>query len=576
ESGVDTPLVWSADSPTSLMTNETVTKGSDGVWTTASSTPWPAEDTHAQFFAFSPAESATYVKSDTPALHFTTNADVAQQVDLLYAESAEVTTAASGTHKKVALDFTHALTKFRFSAKVQPNQKLYISSISLHNLSSEGNFAYATGAVGGASWSDDKTKNREFSIGLRDNAKEGIISTTGVDVTADNGAVLAIPQTRKALDASYPETNLFSGNSEDGYIKVVYSLQSTTDEKWIVGTGSEVENQVTAYIPQAIAFEINKALNFRIDFGVGNGGYDNDGEPIIAEEGMVDVNVSFTDWDLEESIDIVFPPLPEKPKMMFTIMTNVENQTFTLPFVHSGTTGTYTLIVDWGDGNVSVIKPGESLTGGIKHTYAVIDDYRIAITSSELSLNKAQIPQMNAYQNGMLKSIDTPLLKTGLTDFSRVFERCSNMKTIPADLFKNNKQVVNFSRVFADCHSLQNIPAGLFHDNRVANNFNSAFMNCYKAKVDPNIFCDESTEKGKRFNSLTEEVDFRSAFSQVGRDLSEEEIKVNIFPALWSYSYSDEEGVASAECFDNAKMGNYLDVPANGSWGTPFKAELAP
>ncbi|MGL5979798.1 MAG: hypothetical protein ACRCZY_02765, partial [Phocaeicola sp.] len=30
ESGVDTPLVWSADSPTSLMTNETVTKGSDG------------------------------------------------------------------------------------------------------------------------------------------------------------------------------------------------------------------------------------------------------------------------------------------------------------------------------------------------------------------------------------------------------------------------------------------------------------------------------------------------------------------------------------------------------------------
>ncbi|MGL5957483.1 MAG: fimbrillin family protein, partial [Phocaeicola sp.] len=144
----DEPLNWDTSSPKLLMKDEKVTKASNNVWQTASLNPWPAKGTHVQFFAFSPAASTEsgieYVKDDgskeRPALSFTAKTDVAQQVDLLYAQSDEMSAAAAGSHSKVFLNFTHALTKVKFSAKVQPKQRAYISEISLHNLGSKGSF----------------------------------------------------------------------------------------------------------------------------------------------------------------------------------------------------------------------------------------------------------------------------------------------------------------------------------------------------------------------------------------------------------------------------------------------------
>ncbi|MGL5959054.1 MAG: fimbrillin family protein, partial [Phocaeicola sp.] len=498
ESGVDTPLVWNLDSPTSLMTNETVTKGSDEVWTTASSTPWPAEDTQVQFFAFSPAAGATYLKNSqsnhTPALHFTANKDVTQQVDLLYAESAEMGAAASGNHKKVALNFTHALTKFRFSAKVQPNQKLYISSISLHNLAGEGSLAYATGSKEKGSWSDDATTNTDFRVLLSDNTEAGITATDSVSVTAADGAALVIPQVRKAIDVSYPEKNIFSGNSEDSYIKVVYSLQNTTDGNWIVGTGSEVENQVTAYIPRAVAFDINKSFNFVIDFGVGNGGYDNDGEPIIAGKSMIDVEVTFTDWDEEEVIDVTPPPAPKpkESKMSFTVLpTQKYGLKCHLPFSQVGKTGAYTLTVDWGDGTSTELKPGTPLSKGIEHTYAAEVDYIITITSSEEDFKNIQVPKIEFSKWGTirdaLKSIDTPLLNTGAESFSEAFAYCPNLKEVSEDLFVYNREITDFSFVF-NGSNLQTVPENLFKYNKRVTNFRSAFY-CSKIETVPeNLF----------------------------------------------------------------------------------------
>ncbi|MGL5980781.1 MAG: fimbrillin family protein, partial [Phocaeicola sp.] len=56
ELGADASIVWDSEKPTLLMDNVKVSKTSD-VWETLSPTPWPAEGTHVQFFAFSPAAS---------------------------------------------------------------------------------------------------------------------------------------------------------------------------------------------------------------------------------------------------------------------------------------------------------------------------------------------------------------------------------------------------------------------------------------------------------------------------------------------------------------------------------------
>ncbi|MGL5979854.1 MAG: fimbrillin family protein, partial [Phocaeicola sp.] len=246
---------WKSDKPTLLMDNVKVTKTGD-VWEAVSPTPWPAEGTHVQFFAFSPAASDAsgigYAKDQIthePVLSFTAQTKVDEQVDLLYAQSKEMEAAATGTHSKVDLTFTHALTKVKFSAKVQPNQELFISELSLHNLGSKGSFAYTTGESVEGAWNTDVAANDSFAIALSAKAGEGIKETETVDVTAKDGATLVIPQERTKVDVSKPAPGLFTGNTKNSYIKMVYSLKNTTIGDWIVGKGSEVENQVTAYIP---------------------------------------------------------------------------------------------------------------------------------------------------------------------------------------------------------------------------------------------------------------------------------------------------------------------------------------
>ncbi|MGL5938570.1 MAG: fimbrillin family protein, partial [Phocaeicola sp.] len=258
-------IVWSADSPAPLMDNLRVLK-TKNEWKASYPTPWPAEGTQVQFFAFSPAASSAsgikYAKDEVthkPLLTFTAKTNVADQVDLLCSQSAELVAAAEGAHEKVDLTFTHALTKVKFSAKVQPNQALYLSELSLHNLGQEGSFAYTTGDLKtGASkrgaWKKEVTANKGFAIALSDVTKDSITSTEAVDVTATDGATLVIPQAREKVDVSVPKDALFSGNRENSYIKMVYSLKNRADNAWVVGTGSEVAEQVTAYLPVDVDF----------------------------------------------------------------------------------------------------------------------------------------------------------------------------------------------------------------------------------------------------------------------------------------------------------------------------------
>ncbi|MGL5980706.1 MAG: InlB B-repeat-containing protein [Phocaeicola sp.] len=243
---------------------------------------------------------------------------------------------------------------------------------------------------------------------------------------------------------------------------------------------------------------------------------------------------------------------------IFTIKTTVVYNRYTLPFSPTSTTGAYDLTVDWGDGSELMSIPAKTfLSGIITHTYESSGEHIISIASSEEDFSKVQMPNVNWKSDNLLKSINSPLLNTAMTSFYGVFYECRNLTSIPSDLFKYNTAATSFRYAFYGCYSLTEIPAGLFKYNTAAINFMRAFYGCTRAKVNPNIFCNDSdeNEKATRFNSLTGEISFERAFFNVGQKLGAEEISKSIFPALWDYAYSAAT-VTKTSCFSGAKASN--------------------
>ncbi|MGL5979306.1 MAG: InlB B-repeat-containing protein, partial [Phocaeicola sp.] len=272
----------------------------------------------------------------------------------------------------------------------------------------------------------------------------------------------------------------------------------------------------------------------------------------------------------------------------FTIKTTAANQSYNLPFGTSGAIGEYELTVNWGDGTeILTIQAGTPLTSKIEHTYAEAKEYTITITSSETDYTKAQMPEVSWKDDKLLKTINTPLLNLEVISFSTMFYKCTSLISIPSGLFDNNTKVKNFTAVFygcssltsippglfdkntavtsfagtfRDCSGLTSIPGGLFKDNTKVDDFQMVFSGCSKAKVNPNIFCDEETEKETRFKSITTILCFNNAFNNVGSELTDIEATQSAFPTLWEYTMPIM-GITSADCFEGAKASNTNAVP---------------
>jgi hypothetical protein len=181
--------------------------------------------------------------------------------------------------------------------------------------------------------------------------------------------------------------------------------------------------------------------------------------------------------------------LPTDPDMMqFTIaLTNDLGLSYTIPFAASGTTGDYKLVIDWGDASTKTeISAATDLSAAnLTHTYAEVKEYQITIYSSQADATKAQTPDFRPGNNRgannnklKFKSMDSPILNTGKTDFTACFASCSNLQTIASGLFDKNTTVTNFSNSFTGCSKLQSIPSGLFDKHTAVTNFATCFANC--------------------------------------------------------------------------------------------------
>ncbi|MGL5937471.1 MAG: hypothetical protein ACRCY5_01955, partial [Phocaeicola sp.] len=379
----------------------------------------------------------------------------------------------------------------------------------------------------------------------------------------------------------------------------------TTTQDWIVGSANEKKE---TYIPVDIDFSINKAYNFSVNFGTGNGGYDDDGAPIIDQKEMIQFDTNFSDWDDETIIPV---PQPESlPEMKFTIKTEADGEEFIFPFGATmgdpQTTGEYTTQIAWGDGKITIINPKTAIAvEDLTHTYATAGQYSVTIASSETDFTKEQAPTISPIMNSGGKeaaeeelpfdprslkiiSIDSPLLRMGtektgnvlagtfgtqpltqihedlfkynpqIIHFIGVFAECKKLTTISGKLFNECTEAESLEGIFEGCESLTTIPAGLFAKNKKATAFYNVFAGCTSAIVEKNLFCNEDTEKDTRFAGIA--PDFDSAFKNVGSALTD--VRSSFLPELWSYTYEDGVGepYSKTSCFKDAKASNFGNV----------------
>jgi hypothetical protein len=188
-------------------------------------------------------------------------------------------------------------------------------------------------------------------------------------------------------------------------------------------------------------------------------------------------------------------------------------QSFTLPLVTFGGAQP-NIVVDWGDGNESVVT---SITDTNRiHTYTTTGVYDISIFGN--------MPGFKVNNNAAIRS-----LITGIIDFGRVglktldFFGCNNITSIPAsntmevgyrglgnmisfsgfmrgtgittipnDIFQFSPVATTFSDIFSFT-SITTIPSGLFDNNTQATSFGSAFNGCTLLNTYPSNLFDNNT-----------------------------------------------------------------------------------
>ena len=282
------------------------------------------------------------------------------------------------------------------------------------------------------------------------------------------------------------------------------------------------------------------------------------------------------------------------------------------------------LTIYWGDGTANTsFAQGSTLNKTLaSHIYANSGSYTVTIISDQGNFSNQQMPQIHFYNGSIgsqsltavltpfpnmtatdfsfcfracsqLTSIPADLFKynkqattfsncfngctkltsipTGLfdhtiqvTDFSSCFRGCNNasLTTIPADLFKYNTQATNFSYCFSGCGNLTTIPNGLFHYNTQATNFSYCFNDCLKLVLIQGIFPDPDIGTNNDFFLVRGAMNFQRCFYKVASNYSD---PTGIAPKLWDFNKGGAWTIT--ECFTNAtKLTNYYtEIPV--AWG---------
>ena len=198
---------------TDVFDAESVTGTSGGSWTYTNTEYWVDGETY-DFAAYAPAtvsSSVATVAADAAnkALSFTDfTSNAANQNDLLYA-TANVPTVDAATQGAVAFNFSHALSKIRFTFTNAIDGKLTIKGFKFYGMNSKGDYKYD--AVGTKmAWSEIDTEIEETAP-----FTATVSEIAAISGTAKTGDFLVIPQGVTASVMTVEFTATFINNSGD-------------------------------------------------------------------------------------------------------------------------------------------------------------------------------------------------------------------------------------------------------------------------------------------------------------------------------------------------------------------------
>ena len=267
-----------------------VSRNASGEYFPASPVYWPEAASKLDFQAIAPATDASY-QSGSPALTLddTKNTDVAGVTD-----------------GKVALTFDHALSQVLFSARVaSASISATINSVAVCQVENKGTVGYIT-ANGdkydlGVSLPVEAQKGwqAEFPIGL--NASPvALTSTSAVNITAENGALMMLPQTvsawTTAAGAAVPLTT--AQTNHNSYLKIHCTV---TD----LGSGTNIINDQDIYIPLAVNWAQGNKYTYTLVFGEGEGAFDENGDPIVTRV-PIGFTMTVNAWNAVDGGEIAF------------------------------------------------------------------------------------------------------------------------------------------------------------------------------------------------------------------------------------------------------------------------------
>lgn len=209
------------DNTSSFAINGTNYKNTAGFWSwEGSNLNWPTDVAKfpMNFYAAFPSQTLTY--NATPSFAYTVNSAVASQEDLLACMTTANTKPTNGI---LPFAFKHALSKVDFKVKAGPDRKVYILSVAIKNVLSQGTLTFSGNDF---TWGSNSTNaNYTFSSNLNNEALYdggavgGAGTTTVLSPTGFTGSLMLMPQVNTPV---WDKTvaNLAAG----AYVEVVYRM----------------------------------------------------------------------------------------------------------------------------------------------------------------------------------------------------------------------------------------------------------------------------------------------------------------------------------------------------------------
>ena len=134
--------------------------------------------------------------------------------------------------------------------------------------------------------------------------------------------------------------------------------------------------------------------------------------------------------------------------------------------------------IDYDNGNV--VHYAHTYNSNITYNYTNNGIYNITITNANIS--------SISFRNTLgLTEVKSPLPKLHIANIVNMFSNCSNLTTVPLNLFENNQEIFNLSNCFSNCTNLLIAPDLNFKSDSV--NFSNMFRNCKNLVTPPEINC---------------------------------------------------------------------------------------